>query len=565
MADKNTIPCVIYTRKSSDEGLDQAFNSLDAQYEACKAYVESQKHEGWKLSRTRYDDGGISGATLSRPGLERLLSDVDKGLVKMIVVYKIDRLTRSLADFARLVERMDNAGCSFVSVTQAFNTSNSMGRLTLNVLLSFAQFEREVTAERIRDKIAASKAKGMWMGGYPPIGYDRDPAPNVQSLVVNEQEARHVSMIFDLYERHGNLSIVERKARELGIRSKLHVFANGSQRGGSLMSCGQIQALLANPVYAGKIRHKDKIHNGLHHAIIDPERWQQVQVRLGRNARKPRKPELSNGKENPCLGTDKPLLRGVLFDGDGNRLTPSWSKKGTRHYRYYVSRAGNDSDTHPGSQTRVRLPALPLERIVVDAIIGQLTQPDRFAPWLATSEIASISAMIDKALALATAISDGKQSVRELISDVSIGKDRVEITLDGESLASLIAVSRSAMDSGELRITVPFTRRRRGNETRIVIANQHNKVDPVLARTLAKSHEWLRMLKSGKSLNEIAASEGHSNSYVRTRLPMALLSPAIQKAIINGRQPVELTADTIARKTLPICWVEQEKMLGFDR
>lgn len=565
MADKNTIPCVIYTRKSSDEGLDQAFNSLDAQYEACKAYVESQKHEGWKLSRARYDDGGISGATLSRPGLERLLSDVDKGLVKMIVVYKIDRLTRSLADFARLVERMDNAGCSFVSVTQAFNTSNSMGRLTLNVLLSFAQFEREVTAERIRDKIAASKAKGMWMGGYPPIGYDRDPDPNVQSLVVNEQEARHVTMIFDLYERHGNLSIVEREARELGIRSKLHVFANGSQRGGSLMSCGQIQALLSNPVYAGKIRHKDKIHNGLHHAIIDPERWQQVQVRLARNARKPRKPELSNGKENPCSGTNKPLLRGVLFDGDGNRLTPSWSKKGTRHYRYYVSRAGNDSDTHPGSQTRVRLPALPLEQIVVDAIIEQLTQPDRFAPWLVTSEIASVSAMIDKASTLATAISDGKQSARELVSNVSIGKDRVEITLDGESLASLITVSRSALDSGELRITVPFTRRRRGNETRIVIANQHNKVDPVLARTLAKSHEWLRMLKSGKSLNEIAASEGHSNSYVRTRLPMALLSPAIQKAIINGRQPAELTADTIARKTLPICWAEQEKMLGFDR
>ena len=282
------IPCAIYTRKSTDEGLEQAFNSLDAKYEACEAYIASQKHEGWKLIPNRYDDGGISGGTLDRPGLEQLLHDVGQGLVKMIVVYKIDRLTRSLADFAKLVERMDEVECSFVSVTQAFNTSTSMGRLTLNVLLSFAQFEREVTAERIRDKISASKAKGMWMGGYPPLGFDRDPDPNKRSLIINNHEAEQIKTLFDLFEQHGRLVDVEKEARRRGIRSKFHEFPNGNTRGGSLMSRGQIHALLSNPIHADMIRHKKKVDEGLHDAIIDRDRWLKVQKQLTVNARKPR-------------------------------------------------------------------------------------------------------------------------------------------------------------------------------------------------------------------------------------------------------------------------------------
>lgn len=230
---KPRIRCAIYTRKSSDEGLDQDFNSLDAQHEACAAYIASQRHEGWVAGKSRYDDGGISGGTLDRPGLQRLLADIDAGLVQMVVVYKIDRLTRSLADFAKLVERFDAAGCSFVSVTQAFNTASSMGRLTLNVLLSFAQFEREVTAERIRDKIAASKKKGLWMGGVPPLAYDPHPDPKTRGLVVNAEEAETVRTIFALYEELGCLNAIMRRASEIGLRSKRHTFKSGPNPGGS--------------------------------------------------------------------------------------------------------------------------------------------------------------------------------------------------------------------------------------------------------------------------------------------------------------------------------------------
>jgi DNA invertase Pin-like site-specific DNA recombinase len=242
---KPRIRCAIYTRKSSDEGLDQDFNSLDAQHEACAAYIASQRHEGWVAGKARYDDGGISGGTLDRPGLQRLLADIDAGRVQMVVVYKIDRLTRSLADFAKLVERFDAAGCSFVSVTQAFNTASSMGRLTLNVLLSFAQFEREVTAERIRDKIAASKKKGLWMGGVPPLGYDPHPDPKTRGLVVSAQEAETVRKIFRLYDDLGCLNAVMRRANDLGLRSKLHRFKSGRVQGGNPFSRGQTYALLS--------------------------------------------------------------------------------------------------------------------------------------------------------------------------------------------------------------------------------------------------------------------------------------------------------------------------------
>jgi site-specific DNA recombinase len=266
---KSTIRCAIYTRKSSEEGLDQEFNSLDAQHEACAAYIASQRHEGWKMLSARYDDGGISGGTLERPALQRLLADIDAGRVDMVVVYKIDRLTRSLADFARLVDRLEAAKCSFVSVTQAFNTSSSMGRLTLNVLLSFAQFEREVTAERIRDKIAASKKKGLWMGGLAPLGYDPHPDRTRRELVVNEAEAQVVRQLFELYLEHGCLNATAAAANDAELRSKSRVFASGRVQGGAEMSRGQIHRILTNPVYRGQIRHKDKTWPGMHPAIVD--------------------------------------------------------------------------------------------------------------------------------------------------------------------------------------------------------------------------------------------------------------------------------------------------------
>ena len=266
--------CAIYTRKSSEDGLEQEFNSLDAQREACEAYIASQRHEGWVLLPQAYDDGGLSGGSLDRPALQELLDHIGAGRVDQIIVYKIDRLTRSLADFARIVDILDAANASFVSVTQSFNTATSMGRLTLNMLLSFAQFEREVTAERIRDKIAASKRKGLWMGGAVPIGYD----PDGRTLKINEEEAETIRTLYDLYERHGSVRSVCEEAERLRLRTRRRVSASGKVSGGGSFDRGHVHYILTNPVFAGRIRHRKVVHEGLHNPIIDPERWDRIQL-----------------------------------------------------------------------------------------------------------------------------------------------------------------------------------------------------------------------------------------------------------------------------------------------
>ena len=269
-ADANRRRCAIYTRKSSEEVLEQDFNSLAAQREACEAYIRSQQHEGWLLARNRYDDGGFSGGNLERPAAQRLLTDIRAGRSDIVVVYKVDRLTRSLADFARLVELFDAQGVSFVSVTQQFNTTSSMGRLTLNVLLSFAQFEREVTGERIRDKIAASKKKGMWMGGNVPLGYDA----NERTLVINPAEAETVRRVFALYRELGCVRRVKEEADRLGLRTKCSTTTNGTERGGKPFSRGHLYTLLSNPIYTGQIAHKGELHPGQQAALgVDPVRW----------------------------------------------------------------------------------------------------------------------------------------------------------------------------------------------------------------------------------------------------------------------------------------------------
>jgi DNA invertase Pin-like site-specific DNA recombinase len=311
------IRAAIYTRKSTEDGLEQEFNSLDAQYEACAAYIASQRHEGWSLVRERFDDGGVSGSTLDRPGLQRLMAEVDAGRISMIVVYKIDRLTRSLADFARLVDRLDAAKASFVSVTQAFNTSTSMGRLTLNVLLSFAQFEREVTAERIRDKIAASKRKGLWMGGTVPLGCRLSGDPGARSLICDQEEAGMVRQVFDLYDELGNIRLVEERAGELGMRTRAQVLPSGLTRGGRPFTRGQIHYLLTNPTYRGLIRHKDKTYTGNHPAIISEDQWERVQKALLTARARPRR------GVDTTAGDAGALLLGKHVDETGDRLAPS--------------------------------------------------------------------------------------------------------------------------------------------------------------------------------------------------------------------------------------------------
>ena len=318
--------CAIYTRKSTEEGLEQDFNSLDAQREACEAFILSQKHEGWMALPTQYDDGGYSGGTLERPALQRLLDDIRGSKVDVVVVYKIDRLTRSLLDFAKIVEVFDAHSVSFVSITQAFNTATSMGRLTLNVLLSFAQFEREVTAERSRDKIAASKKKGMWMGGYPPLGYDVKD----RKLVVNEAEAETVRYIFRRYQELGSVQLLKEHVDGANIVSKNRMAPDGRLYGGKSIARGALYHMLQNRIYRGEIVHRDQFYPGEHAPIIDEDLWQQVQTILGAN-----RVDRGAGKGSRHLS----LLAGLIYDAHGEPMTPSHAVKKSVRYRYYVSKS----------------------------------------------------------------------------------------------------------------------------------------------------------------------------------------------------------------------------------
>lgn len=558
VANKPIINCAIYTRKSSEEGLDQDFNSLDAQYEAAAAYIGSQKHEGWRLLDKRYDDGGHSGGTMERPALEQLLADIDSGLVKMVVVYKIDRLTRSLADFARLVERMDKVGCSFVSVTQSFNTSTSMGRLTLNVLLSFAQFEREVTAERIRDKIAASKAKGLWMGGYPPLGYDRHPDDKVRSLIINEDEADQIRIIFGLYEQHTNLATTQQAAAELNIRSKRHPLRDGRIRGGSLMSRGQIQSLLANPVYAGLIKHKDKTYNGLHNAIIESDRWDRVQALLQSNARKARGKIKADNRD----GFNRPL-RGILADANGRSLTTTYTIKNGKKYHYYVPKP-DDQNAASENSDNWRLPARDIEKIVQTALRKHLEHHIKTHRLISNPTTEAVTALAVRANQLSAEMAYDLAKSAEVIGGVKIETGSLSIELDSIILAKRLKVQADDLAPSLLCFDTPFGRKRRGIETRLVAGTEpQSQIDTTLITTLQAAHRWMDCLKQGQTLTQIAQSEKRSESYVRTRIAMALLAPEIQSAILRGQQPVELTADRFARENIPNCWNEQAAKFGF--
>ena len=350
----NRVRCAVYTRKSSEEGLEQTFHSLDAQREACLAYIESQRHEGWCALPTVYDDGGWSGGTLARPAVTRLLADVDAGRLDTIVVYKVDRLTRSLADFARIVERLAAAGVAFVSVTQQFSTTSSMGRLTLNVLLSFAQFERDVTGERIRDKIAASKRKGMWMGGHVPLGYDLHD----RHLLVNPEEADRVRLIFRLYLE---LTCVHRLTVELatrGLRSKVRLHQTGRTSGGHAFGRGALYAILKNRLYRGEMAHRGAVYPGQQAAIVPPELWDAVQAVLAAN---------NQAKRTGVYARDPSLLAGVLVDDRGHRLTPIHTIRRGKRYRYYVSQAVLQKQT--AQQGRVgRIPAREIEHHVTRSL-----------------------------------------------------------------------------------------------------------------------------------------------------------------------------------------------------
>ena len=429
--------CAIYTRKSSEEGLEQEFNSLHAQREACEAYIASQKSEGWALVRDQYDDGGISGGTLERPGLKQLLADIEDGLVDVVVVYKIDRLSRSLMDFSKLVEVFDRNGVTFVSVTQSFNTTTSMGRLTLNILLSFAQFEREVTAERIRDKVKASRMKGMWMGGYVPLGYDvRD-----RKLVVNEQDAGSVRRIFDRFVEVGSATVLARELRREGFRSKQ----------GTLIDKGYLYRLLNNRVYRGEALHKGKAYPGEHDAIIDADLWDRVHAILQESPRK---------RANNSRAQTPALLKGLIFGENGAAMTPTSTKKGARLYRYYVS-MDVIRNRETGEETGpMRLPAGMVEDAVVTEVRRILQTPEVVTQVLAALKRDSLGATEADAIAalhefnaLWSQLFPAEQAriIQLLVRRVAVTTAGLEVDIRREGIAGVIRelVAPRRMDAAE--------------------------------------------------------------------------------------------------------------------
>lgn len=550
-AEPRRIRCAIYTRKSTEEGLDQAFNSLDAQREACEAYIRSQHHEGWRPISKQYDDGGFSGGNLDRPALRALMADIEAGQVGMVVVYKIDRLTRSLADFSKLIEKLDAAGCSFVSVTQAFNTSSSMGRLTLNVLLSFAQFEREVTAERIRDKIAASKKKGMWMGGMLPLGYDLDRQPGTRRLVINADEAQSVRFLFERYDKTPCLSTVENAAREAGIVSKTRTFQSGVRYGGAPLRRGQVHFILTNPIYAGDIRHRDQVYPGQHDAIIERVLFDRVQERLKANGRKPRSPTSATGRVRSPLA-------GRLFDESGNRLTPTQTRsKTSKTHRYYVSPA----DPGAGNGAGWRLPANRIERVIANAVAEEVGAAARGHRLLrdAGSEAAE---NLSRQAATLTAAS--KEELCLLVDRADLRRGEIDMEIDRNALASRLGVKADDLSPAILKFSVPIELKRRGVETRIIAGERRPEPDVTLVTILAKAHHWVSEMKTGTSAAAIAKRENTSAAYVRTRSNLAFLSPRIQDAILAGIQPADLSLERIRQAGIPLDWDEQERKFGFD-
>ncbi len=555
---RRTRRCAIYTRKSSEEGLEQDFNSLHAQREACEAFIKSQASEGWKLIKTAYDDGGLSGGTMERPALKRLLMDISEGLIDVVVVYKVDRLTRSLADFAKMVELFDAKTVSFVAVTQQFNTTTSMGRLTLNVLLSFAQFEREVTGERIRDKIAASKRKGMWMGGVPPLGYDvRD-----RKLVINPAQADTVRLIYQRYLKLGCVRQLSKELAERRIVSKVRVSRNGIRSGGCRFSRGALYELLANPIYIGEIRHKQERHPGLHQAIVPRELWEKVQQRLKGNA--------SRGRGTPSRSITSSLA-GKLFDADGQPLYVQGAAKGNRRYRYYVSKClvnGGVADNGKGW----RLPGPEIERAVATAVGRILNDRAGLLDALQKSGIESPDARA--ALELGAVLSqrlakeaDAGACLVELVDRVVLRDDGVSVTL-----AIQVPCSRGgARTISLLKLSsfLPLKMRRRGVETRIVIApgeDPARKIDAALLKAVARAGAWFDELASGRvrSFGEIAQREGVTRRYVERLSRLAFAAPAIVEAICQGRQPANLSAETLLKRIdLPLEWSAQLKVLNL--
>jgi len=522
---KKALRCAIYTRVSTDAGLEQDFNSLDAQREAAEAYIKSQAHEGWKLIRTAYDDGGFSGGSLVRPALQRLLDDVKSGLVDIIVVYKVDRLTRSLADFAKLVELFDAQNVSFVSVTQSFNTTSSMGRLTLNVLLSFAQFEREVTGERIRDKVAASKKKGIWMGGSLPLGYRVQD----RKLIVVPEEAATVKMIFERYLALGSVLKLLEELRSKGITTKLRVLTTGRNIGGIPFTQGPMGYLLGNRIYVGEIVHRGQSYPGEHESILERTLFEAVQNLRAENLVKHRAKQAASNA----------LLLGRFFDDAGNVMSPTHSRKQGLRYRYYTSRAlmeGRKSE----AGTIARVSAEDVETRVVNA--------------LTTARIASVGSD--------STPDDPRTAIQTMVARVIVTEDRLTIELTdaaGEALGQSVLCVPWAPKPGRPKRNLVLPVNGDNPEPRPMHAERRAKH----LRAIALGRKWLQDLITGKAkdADAIAAREGRSARSVNMMISLAFVAPDIIEAAAAGRLPRGIGVTRLV--DLPLSWAKQKDALGL--
>jgi site-specific DNA recombinase len=527
--------CAIYTRKSTEYNLELAFNSLDAQREACEAYIKSQAHEGWRLIPGRYDDGAFSGASLDRPALQQLLADVRASKIDIVLVYKVDRLTRSLADFAKLIELFDVHGVSFVSVTQSFNTSSSMGRLTLNVLLSFAQFERELIGERVRDKIAASKRKGLWVGGPVPLGY----AAVDKKILVVPAEAAAVRTIFARYLEIGSVRALAEDLDRRGIRSKPRRRSNGRTIGGGRFGVGALAHLLKNRFYIGEVVYRGEVHGGEQALIVDRAVFEAVQAKLAAQARARR-----------CRLRGSPaLLSGRLFDHRGNRMSPTHANKRGARYRYYVSQAVlQNKPSPPGLVSRV--PAAEIEALVVAALRSNLS-----------------------ASSAGEGLPDNDRDLLERhLERVTLTPNHLELRLrqiiEPAQAHDPANTSAGRLTASVTTMAVPWTSPVPAAVKGIIHVPTHNTPIKASRRealliAIAKARQWIDDLAHGRaaSFAVIARREGKAERHIRLLAPLAFVSPRIVSALLDGTAPADLTLTKLAR-ALPYCWAEQERRLG---
>lgn len=562
------IRCAIYTRKSTEEGLDKEFNSLEAQREACEAYIRSQMHEGWVLIPTAYDDGGYTGGNMERPALKALMADIKAGKVDTIVVYKVDRLSRSLNDFAQMVNVFDRQQVSFVSITQQFNTTTSMGRLTLNILLSFAQFEREVIGERVRDKVAASKQKGMWMGGHPPLGYDIEQ----RKLVVNPQEARLVNEIFERYLDMGSAYKLADVLNGRGDRNKCWVNRHGVESGGKPFSYQALYKILNNPLYIGRIRHKEKTYEGQHQAIISTELWERVQSALKEGNERRVRRHAKHGA----------LLMGICFSPAGHIYTPTYTTTGAVRHRYYIEK-----------KTQHRIKAVDLESLVTDTIRLLSREPKHWqACWSNGGNLIEKEAQRRWEVLWSgwKHMPDARRQhiARQVIERITIGKEQFTVRLSYAGMLEALdevgagtASDAEQAESGyqpsvvqgegylEITIAVRFEIYGRSQmaldaEGRPIRAFKKSNYNPVLVNALVKSYRWNRQLESGQiTISELAKQEGRARTYVSRIVNLMMLAPDIISSILTGTQPATMHLKDLTAN-LPIEWHRQKQVLKFQ-